>query len=47
MLERLYAMLLAITGSAGCELEGDALNAYIALCAELAAGAMAEASSSN
>jgi hypothetical protein len=35
MLERLHALLLAITGPAGCELEGDALDAYLAQCLEL------------
>jgi hypothetical protein len=40
MLERLYAMLLAITGPNGCELEGDALDVYLALCLELVARAL-------
>lgn len=42
MLERLHAMLLAVTGPDGCPLEGEALDAYLAQCLELAAAALAE-----
>jgi hypothetical protein len=40
-IEKLHAMLLAITGSAGTsEMPAEALDAYLAQCAELAADAL-------
>lgn len=41
-LNRLHAMLMAITGEDGCQLESDDLDAYLAQCLELSASARQE-----